>query len=566
MASQTPLSPMCLPLLKFSYATDAAAELSAFSWTHVHNSNLLVVFDPVNDSKMKVLQGNLLLEHVDLKQKANEASQAIEMARRSGIELRDDQLAMTVIVRSPLLAIRYNMLETNQKRRLQLKFCNETDFLQALHVVEAMGCRITQSVPLKTATQAPGNAEKAHPPLAKQQTMARPDTALLKPFVPPQVHSSTPQMPSQVTPSGVYPSTTSADMPIGNGFAGHSCSQINHSGHMQRSYTTGSQHLQSDLGITHLPQTLTRTPTYNLTAQPSTQENVLEQSQYRPSDSVTSQPHPTLNPLSNCTTGHDAVLSEADRTPSQHREPVEIQRPSTTSVLEKSGRLQSLPPKRDLPWAKSRSSGGSSSRPSTSTLELPPLPAPTFAANTAPFQSLSASRNNPKSAAFDHDPSRPLSSSIPAVSHVPRPRTSLADITNRLPFPSLTNSPSKLSESHPIAMTNHESKGNSISCPDMSSTVESNNDAERTASNNDRCGTLRDAEQQNDGNVFATLVNQMSATDTPNMAQYAAQSVEDRRIMISNWMVRHIGDDNFVTLCEDVASTWQRVGLGLEPL
>jgi hypothetical protein len=63
--------------------------------------------------------------------------------------------------------------------------------------------------------------------------------------------------------------------------------------------------------------------------------------------------------------------------------------------------------------------------------------------------------------------------------------------------------------------------------------------------------------------VFAQIsaVTPFGGTDT--LGTYATQSVDDRATLIGDWMMQHIEDDSFLTLCEDVAGCWRRIGLGL---
>lgn len=60
------------------------------------------------------------------------------------------------------------------------------------------------------------------------------------------------------------------------------------------------------------------------------------------------------------------------------------------------------------------------------------------------------------------------------------------------------------------------------------------------------------------------VLDQIAIGMQPPLTAYAAQPVEQRRVIVSNWIVQHIEDDAFLALCEDVYGTWQRVGLGLE--
>lgn len=48
-----------------------------------------------------------------------------------------------------------------------------------------------------------------------------------------------------------------------------------------------------------------------------------------------------------------------------------------------------------------------------------------------------------------------------------------------------------------------------------------------------------------------------------NLASYAAQSKEERMMIIDEMICESLGDENFVKLVEDVGESWRRIGLGL---
>lgn len=54
-----------------------------------------------------------------------------------------------------------------------------------------------------------------------------------------------------------------------------------------------------------------------------------------------------------------------------------------------------------------------------------------------------------------------------------------------------------------------------------------------------------------------------SATDHATLAAYAGQTPEERMRVLDNFICENIGNEDFLTLCEDVDACWRRIGLGL---
>lgn len=52
------------------------------------------------------------------------------------------------------------------------------------------------------------------------------------------------------------------------------------------------------------------------------------------------------------------------------------------------------------------------------------------------------------------------------------------------------------------------------------------------------------------------------AATSENLAAYAAQSKEERMMIIDDMICECLGDENFVKLAEDVGESWRRIGLG----
>ncbi|KAF2203583.1 hypothetical protein GQ43DRAFT_366511 [Delitschia confertaspora ATCC 74209] len=186
-----------LPLLKFSAANDEPAEATNFSWKHT-TQNLMVHFDTFSGAAgshiMKVLQGTHNVLSVDLQEKISACSQVIDTMRQHNIEIRNEQLPISALVRCPLFAFRYN-LPDRKVRRVQLKFASNEGFEMAYNHLSRLGLRITQSVPPSTTTKpassnnntpstfshAPQAAIIAERPHTAQDTSSRPSSSAMEP-------------------------------------------------------------------------------------------------------------------------------------------------------------------------------------------------------------------------------------------------------------------------------------------------------------------------------------------------------------------------------------------------
>jgi hypothetical protein len=49
-----------------------------------------------------------------------------------------------------------------------------------------------------------------------------------------------------------------------------------------------------------------------------------------------------------------------------------------------------------------------------------------------------------------------------------------------------------------------------------------------------------------------------------DLTDYAMQSPEDRRAVLNEFIFKHLEDDNFITLVEDMEACWARVGMGMK--
>jgi hypothetical protein len=231
-----------------------------------------------------------------------------------------------------------------------------------------------------------------------------------------------------------------------------------------------------------------------------------------------------------------------------------------------------LPPRRELPFPRSavpRSAGSDSSRPSSrpstgmmgppplparvaslrpglgrtanQESELPPLPKPTIvsSAQQQPSWMQQPPRTpdedqiippNTQSSTLEDLKSRSSSSSNSYFT----PSAYRKVVSNSSPLTQPLSSPSNITQNR------HRTESQSpVSTPTSSSTVQ-------------------------ETRILAARGNAIDPAANDNLASYAVQSEENRRAALNEFIFKHLEDDNFLTLLEDMETCWARVGLGMK--
>ncbi|KAF2804712.1 uncharacterized protein BDZ99DRAFT_525536 [Mytilinidion resinicola] len=471
----TPSSLISLRLVKFSNAVDPSSEAEKFSWKHT-TQDLVVVFDsfrndPLNHAghptkMMKVIQGTKVLESVDIEGKIREANNVIDTFRQLNVEIRHDQLPISGLVRCPLLALRYTLADS-KIRRLQLKFASESDFKIVYDFLTGMGCQITQSLPgSSTAPPTAITSAESIGPSGRPSSLAHLTSA-------PEATSSRGIGSSGMPFSSLQPSNSQVQQDAAAG--------------CQRPPTARLDSISESAYLASPSQLLQRnwTPSF-ASVPPSDNLDVLKDLRQRyvsiQASPAYSSPGPRdTNQIASAVRTHFPHLN----TIAEHEAPTSTSRPFTAPESQMDSLLQMIPPRRELPFRRDGSQAGSS-RPSSS-IDLPPLPRPSF-----------SERNR----------------NATEPSQVP-----------------------KQASDRPSASAS--ASGNTRQAPPSA------------ASSIDRVVAQISAEVTS------------SSGSTHNLASYATQAVDDRETVISDWMMQHIEDDGFMTLCEDVLGCWRRIGLGL---
>ncbi|KAL2428537.1 hypothetical protein ABEF91_008803 [Exophiala dermatitidis] len=135
-------SPLCLPLLKFSYATVSNESIAPIPWIHLSSKNsLFAVFEtsPVQlengyvgeRQKFKVLRDPEVMEELDL----NALSAGAHRAMAQAPNIMSPQIPeVTVIVKVPMIAMKYPM-PNGQIRRFQIRFATNEDYYEAMKML-----------------------------------------------------------------------------------------------------------------------------------------------------------------------------------------------------------------------------------------------------------------------------------------------------------------------------------------------------------------------------------------------------------------------------------------------
>ncbi|OKL56209.1 hypothetical protein UA08_08420 [Talaromyces atroroseus] len=147
------LQPMVLaqfPLAKYSYAETSSDQHGPINWTHVHSSDLNVVFEKEEMTTpsmasfqqrltLRVVRGREQLEDLDLNNLAREATQQA-IARQT----RNTKPSVAVLVKDPCLAVRFPS-GRDQMHRFQLKFSSSRDYRGALEILREINCPFSET-------------------------------------------------------------------------------------------------------------------------------------------------------------------------------------------------------------------------------------------------------------------------------------------------------------------------------------------------------------------------------------------------------------------------------------
>lgn len=254
-----------------------------------------------------------------------------------------------------------------------------------------------------------------------------------------------------------------------------------------------------------------------------------------------------------------------------------------------------IPPRRELPWERPGSQRSSSGRPSsrttTSSLMLPPLPKPKITLPSSPraarpASSLSISKHEFRSESNYGTPLKrpcadnrdghlqskdnlaagPVFQGSAASLLSQRPKTTatrlnkpeLMDGLTRGRQPLVVQSPNtKLSRLDSLADAPHDfvsPPGTARGPAEYGKSCIATNEPESTSGRTSMSAATIDNTQpepraDHDGQA--------------RLREYAAQSAEDRQAALDEFMVQNLQNDDFTKLCQDIENSWRRIILGL---
>jgi hypothetical protein len=423
------------------------------------------------------------------------------------VTMKNEQLPITAIAKCPMLAIRWN-IESNQTvtvRRVQLKFASTEEYDIALSQLLQLGLRVSQQ---QQPAQRPSTIQSVsiHPPVLANISSPGP--------------SFPPSRLSEISsrPSTAHPSVTALQSQNVNTIRPASaCSTTMSNPLIPPVYFPRPA---SSSSIMTLPLSNTTAPTLN-----------------EPSYSMMSLP-------SNSTNEANATMS-APRSSSS----MIYSGPDTSDLV--------IPPRRELPFGRSTSilAGREESPPrsagSTGAMGPPPVPSPLRSARRSP-SSICTTREAPDMPPLPQ-PTFVRGAETPTTAGSNSGRmTSRGSDRSILPRPTILGEPASSSP-----LPGHWSSMSGIG--DLSVTAQDSHQSPPQC----HFPTPPVSEISYQDRVASELYNMIAANGNEGLAAYAMQSDEGRKTALNDFMMKHIDDENFLTLVQDVSICWSRIGLGL---
>ncbi|KAI7313291.1 hypothetical protein KC315_g11721 [Hortaea werneckii] len=597
---------LSLPVLKYSHALGVRPDNTP-PWSHILGDNLYVIvkgadtktddgrLQPDGKLNMTIMEGNRLLESVDVASLVDEALAARRGAERVGVMPAVEQLPIFGITREALLALRYKS-RSGEARRIQLRLKSASDCRQIVSAFERRGMEFQEQRPQTS-----------------RPTTARPPTAGAASDRPFTGHSSSPYFEpvksppkrdiftSQTVESGSLSQSPKRSAQEAFGESGSQAMTHPHffsrdemiapreisperppTSFIYRSNTTPFQH--SQYGMT-LPQQ----QSYE---RPSSSSKIATVEAVRGAvEEDTAHSRPTTGKQQEyANESWRPAVSQVDRSalgsPSNNGT-----RPSTgllptnvCTVPPPDSQEFALPPKRDLPFKRPdsrRESDRTNSRPNSSALTMPPLPKPKLVKENQD----TSSRKESMAQVEEQTQIRTLASTPKGASGVIqnagilRPKTFAAEhfsgqpswgreqqakITYT-PTPGLTADRAVNGTKQPHYQPLAEGSPNKVSR--VSSLVDAPHEIDdsppRPLSPPKTLYQASDPQDPSD-NVAASL-RALGRCDPHEVTveEYATQSREERQAALETFMLANLENPAFAKLCEDVENCWRRIALGL---
>ncbi|USP81589.1 uncharacterized protein yc1106_08863 [Curvularia clavata] len=508
---------LSLPLGSLSTAQDADADQQKFTWQK-ETHDLTFVIDSYggrdNNQLIKIVQGT----------RVREGEELIRQMQGRGVQMQADQLPISAIVRTPLLAIRWQ-LPSHKVRRIQVKFKSDKDFDTAFNRLHQIGLRMSEHGSTSNPSRGPAPTPSAQP---GQKAATSPE----QPASSTAIGSSLSCPPSRLAEISSRPHTAfDAPAPFKP--------QLHEAAHSRPS----SALFGSNRGDAFISASFSGplNPPVVFPRPPSATADI-------------------LGPNYNNASSPKQHISTVEVAP-----PVFTDRPETAMLLDRPGTSEMLPPRRELPFQRLSSSGSdtgrSSDRPLTGTMgppalprsavqrpgssrssrtkdiELPPLPQPTVINKSDSEMQQTPRTPNQDPCSFQRiktSPAirlenEPLFSALSSF-----PLTSKESSPPALTSPQTHNMPGSKAENLQGSMLEH--RHHSLAIPGASHPIL---------------------------NAPGASSSTIGTDDADRLAAYATQTDEGRRAALNEFIFRHLENEDFLILVEDMETAWARVALGM---
>ncbi|GAB1742936.1 hypothetical protein NU219Hw_g8638t1 [Hortaea werneckii] len=601
MATQLSLS-----VLKYSHALGVRPDNTP-PWSHILGDNLYVVVNgadtktddgrlqPDGKLNMTIMEGNRMLESVDIAGLIDDALVARRGAERVGVMPAVEQLPIFGITREALLALRYKS-KSGEARRIQLRLNSASDCRQIVSAFERRGMEFQEQRP---QTSRPNTGR---PPTAGAASDRPFSGHASSPYFEPV---KSPPKPSIFSPQTIEGGSLSqSPKRSANEAFGKAESQAMTPHFFSRDETIAPREISPERPPTSLICRSNTTPfqhsQYGMTLpqQPifgrpsSSSEIATVEAVRRAVEEDAAQSHPkTSKQPQHANDFWPPATSQVERSapgsssnngtrPSTGLPPTNV-----CTVPPPDSQEFALPPKRELPFKRPdsrRESDRANSRPNSSALTMPPLPKPKLVkanqSNPLRKESMAQIEEQTQTRTFPASPPKGASV-VDQNDEVLRPRTTATEhFSGQIclgreqqansaytPTPGLTAdravNGSKPPHYHPLA----ERSPNKVSR--VSSLIDAPHEIDDSPPRPlSPPKTLYQASDPQDPSDSATACLRVQGRHDPHevsVEEYATQSREERQAALETFMLANLENPAFAKLCEDVENCWRRIALGL---
>ncbi|KAI7162537.1 hypothetical protein KC343_g4325 [Hortaea werneckii] len=597
---------LSLPVIKYSHALGVRPDNTP-PWSHILGDNLYVIvkgadtktddgrLQPDGKLNMTIMEGNRLLESVDIAGLVDEALAARSGAERVGVMPAVEQLPIFGITREALLALRYKS-RSGEARRIQLRLKSASDCRQIVSAFERRGMEFQE-----------------HRPQTSRPSTARPPTAGAASDRPFTGHASSPyfepvkspQKPSVFNPQTIEGGSLSQSPKRSAHEAfGKAESQAMTPHFFRRDETIAPREISPERPPTSLIYRSNTTPfqhsQYGMTMpqqpsfqRPSSSSEIATVEAVRRAveeDAAHSRPTRDMEPQY-AHESYPPAVSRAERSalgsssnngtrPSTGLPPINV-----CTVPPPDSQEFTLPPKRELPFKRPdsrRESDRTNSRPNSSALTMPPLPKPKLVKenpnhstqkgsvtqaeeleqmrpiSASPSKYASAAQQNvevlrPQTTATQHYSGQALlgREQQAKIAYTPRPGLTADRAVNG----------SNASHYHPLAerLPNKVSRVSSL----VDAPHEIDDSPPRPLSPPKTLYQASDPQDPSDSAAASLRVLRRHDPHEVSVEEYATQSREERQAALETFMLANLENPAFAKLCEDVENCWRRIALGL---